>query len=69
MTNPATSFHVFNVPAISCDHCSNAIESSVGEVHGVDAVNVDIDAKTVTVTGGDDADIVEAIDRAGYSVG
>ena len=48
--------------------CKHAIESSVGDVNGVDAVNVDIDAKTVTVAGGDDADIVEAIDRAGYDV-
>jgi len=65
MTNPA---QVFSVPGISCDHCKNAIESSVGDVSGVGAVNVDVDAKTVTVTGGDDAEIVEAIDRAGYDV-
>jgi copper chaperone len=68
MTNPTASARVFSVPAISCDHCKHAIESSVGDVNEVDAVNVDIDAKTVTVTGGDDADIVEAIDRAGYDV-
>jgi copper chaperone len=68
MTDSAASARLFSVPAISCDHCKNAIESSVGDVNGVDVVNVDIGAKTVTVTGGDDADIVEAIDRAGYDV-
>ncbi len=59
---------VYSVPAISCGHCKEAIESSVGAVDGVAAVTVDIDAKTVTVVGGVDPDIVAAIDDAGYDV-
>ena len=68
MKNPGTSVRVLNVPSISCHRCRNAIEYSVGDVKGLDALNVDIDPKTVTVAGGAEADIVEAIDRAGYGV-
>lgn len=68
MTTSTPPARVFSVPAISCDHCKTAIEASVADVSGVEAVNVDVDAKTVSITGGDDADIVEAIDRAGYDV-
>jgi len=68
MTASTSSVRVFSVPDISCDHCKAAIESSVGDVGGVDMVNVDVDAKTVTVSGGVEADIVAAIDVAGYDV-
>ncbi len=57
----------YNVPDISCDHCKQAIETHVGPVNGVRSVGVDVEAKTVTVTGGDPAAIEAAIDQAGYS--
>ena len=59
---------VFDVPAISCDHCKTAIEGSVGAVAGVETVDVDVERKTVTVAGGEHAAIVAAIDDAGYDV-
>ena len=60
----------YNVPAISCDHCKHAIESEVSQVQGVEAVEVDVQAKTVTVSGDplDEAAIIGAIDEAGYEV-
>ena len=58
----------FSVPTISCDHCKRAIESEVSAVADVSSVDVDIEAKEVTVTGGDDAAIRSAIDDAGYDV-
>ena len=58
----------YSVPGISCGHCKSAIEAEVSGVDGVDSVEVDIDAKLVTVTGGDDAAIRAAIDDAGYDV-
>ena len=58
----------YSVPGISCDHCKQAIESAVGDVAGVVSVDVDVDAKTVAVTGGAEPAIVEAIDDAGYDV-
>lgn len=58
----------YSVPGISCDHCKRAIEGEVSAVADVASVDVDIEAKKVTVTGGDDAAIRAAIDDAGYDV-
>jgi len=63
-----TLTRTYSVPDISCDHCKNAIETGVGPVDGVESVVVDVSAKTVAVTGGDDAAIVAAIDEAGYDI-
>ena len=64
------STRTYHVPGVSCEHCRAAITSSVSEVAGVDAVEVDLAAKTVTVTGEplDEQAIVAAIDEAGYEV-
>ena len=60
----------YSVPDISCGHCRAAITSEVSTVAGVETVEVDLDAKTVTVTGEalDETAIVAAIDQAGYEV-
>lgn len=58
----------YSVPSISCDHCKRSIEGEVSAVADVASVDVDIEAKEVTVTGGDDAAIRAAIDDAGYDV-
>ncbi len=58
----------YSVPDISCQHCVDAITNEVAKVGGVTDVNIDLDAKTVTVAGGDEAAIVAAIDEAGYDV-
>ncbi len=67
MTDDTTT-RTYSVPGISCDHCKHAIESEVSTVDGVAVVVVDVDAKLVTVSGGDDAAIRAAIDEAGYDV-
>ncbi len=60
---------IYRVPAISCDHCVHAISGAVSPLDGVETVDVDIDAKTVTVEGEFDDDAVrQAIDDAGYDV-
>jgi copper chaperone CopZ len=60
----------YRVPGISCSHCAAAIRSEVEAVEGVSSVEVDVDAKTVVVTGTslDPAAVVAAIDEAGYEV-
>ncbi len=60
--------HTYSVPGISCDHCKRAIESEVSGVAAVESVDVDIDAKLVTVVGGDDTAVRTAIDDAGYDI-
>lgn len=59
----------YDVPGISCDHCKAAIEGEVATVPGVEAVLVDVEARTVAVRGdADDAAVRAAIDEAGYDV-
>ncbi len=60
----------YNVPDISCNHCKQAIETEVAQVQGVQSVEVDVQTKTVTVSGEplDEAAIIGAIDEAGYEV-
>jgi len=63
------STRTYSVPDISCGHCKTAIEGEVGRVAGVALVEVDIDAKVVTVDGdATDEAIRAAIDEAGYEV-
>lgn len=65
-TSPTT--RTYNVPGVSCEHCVSAITGEVSPLEGVTSVDVDLEAKTVTVIGGDDAAIVAAIDEAGYDI-
>jgi copper chaperone len=60
----------YSVPDISCGHCSTAITREVSIVAGVEAVEVDLNAKRVTVTGEslDEQAVISAIDEAGYEV-
>ena len=61
---------IYTVPGISCEHCRVAISGEVSQVAGVGAVDVDLGAKRVTVSGGrfDDAAVRAAIDEAGYDI-
>jgi copper chaperone CopZ len=60
----------YSVPGVSCEHCKTAIRGEVGAVAGVEAVEVDLEAKTVTVRGRevDEAAVRAAIDEAGYDI-
>jgi beta-alanine degradation protein BauB len=57
---------MYSVPEISCEHCVTAITAEVSQVPNVASVDVDIDAKTVTVQGGESSQVIAAIDEAGY---
>lgn len=59
----------YSVPGISCGHCKAAIEGELAPLDGVESALVDIDAKTVTVTGDiTEVDVRAAVDEAGYAV-
>ena len=60
----------YSVPDISCGHCRTAITSEVSTVAGVESVEVDVEAKTVTVTAEplDEIALIAAIDDSGYEV-
>ena len=61
---------IYAVPAIHCEHCAMSIREEVTEVAGVETVEVDLDAKTVTVSGESLSDelVRGAIGEAGYEV-
>jgi copper chaperone len=58
----------YSVPGMTCGHCRAAITAEVTAISGVEAIDVDLDAKLVRVFGEnlDDAALVAAIDEAGY---
>ena len=60
----------YSVPGIHCGHCAAAIKDEVSSVEGVDGVDVDLDAKVVTIRGHalSDEALREAIEEAGYEV-
>ena len=62
---------IYEVPDVSCGHCKTAISAEVLQVPGVESVEVDLEAKRVTVAGSelDDAAVREAISEAGYGLG
>jgi copper chaperone len=66
MTDSATI--TYSVPEISCGHCKSTIEGAVEGLAGVTSVAVDIDAKTVTIDGGDQDAVVAAIEDVGFDV-
>ena len=60
------------VEGMSCGHCVKAVENGVGEINGVDSVNVTLDQGLVEVqfdasTTNVDA-IKEVIEEEGYTV-
>ena len=58
----------YTVPAIHCAHCGMSIREEVSEVEGVEEVDVDIEAKVVTIRGRElsDEKLRAAIQEAGY---
>ena len=61
--------NMYSVPAVSCDHCKQSIEGAVSKLEGVEAVIVDIDARSVRVDGPvPDDKVRSAITDAGYEV-
>ena len=61
----------FTVPEISCGHCKETIESTVGNIESVVSVVVDIEQKSVAVKSTNDLNlslVSEMLDEQGYTV-
>jgi copper chaperone len=60
------------VQGMSCSHCVNAVESSVGELQGVSSVKVNLEQGEVTVAYDNSKtslnEIQETIEDQGYEV-
>jgi copper chaperone len=65
---------IVKVPGMTCGHCKSAVTEEVSALADVTAVDVDLDTKIVTISVTDAdregllADIVAAIDEAGFAV-
>jgi copper chaperone len=61
-----------SVPDVSCEHCVKTVNGALGALPGVDAVNVDLTSKTVSLRYEPDQvtleRIEETLDDAGYTV-
>ncbi len=64
----STTELTYTVAGMTCGHCVNAVSSEIKTVPGVAEVTIDLDTKSVVVSGEslDDAAIRAAIDEAGY---
>jgi len=61
----------YHVSGMTCDHCVRAVTTELVMLSSVQAVDVDLDTGTVTVTSEsplDEAQVREAIDEAGYEL-
>ena len=57
----------YTVEGMHCNHCKAAVEKAVGEIKGVTAAEVNLGAKTVTVTGtATDDEVKKAVEKAGF---
>lgn len=60
----------YTVSGMTCDHCVLSVREEVGEVAGVQRVDVDLASGRVAVRGAgvDDAAVASAVEEAGYEV-
>jgi len=62
---------IYSVPEVHCDHCIAAINRELGQIDGVEDIQVDLESKTVTVEAQDavsDERIAEGLYEAGFDV-
>lgn len=58
---------VYSVEGMHCNHCKAAVEQAVGSIEGVSEVEVNLAARTLTVTGTVSADeVAKAVEEAGF---
>lgn len=61
---------IYTVSGMTCEHCVRAVSGEIGALDGVQAVEVDLAAGRVTVTGEGftDEQVRTAVDEAGYQL-
>lgn len=61
----------YTVKGMTCGHCASAVETEISKIDSVTGVAVDVSAGAVRVESTaplTDADVVAAVDEAGYEV-
>jgi len=62
----------YNVSGMTCNHCVNSVREEIGKLSGVSDVAVELSTGRVTITSAaplDEADVIAAVDEAGYVAG
>ncbi|RJO77143.1 copper chaperone [Nocardia panacis] len=65
------STSTYTVTGMTCGHCVGSVKTEIGKIDGVTSVDVDLATGAVHVQSAAplaDADIVAAVDEAGYEV-
>lgn len=60
----------YTVTGMTCGHCESAIRTEVGQIDGVERIDVSASTGKLVVTAQgpiDDQDVFAAVDEAGYS--
>lgn len=55
---------LLSVPDMSCGHCKTSVEAALTPL--AKTVTVDLPARRVTVEGGDDQQLIKALDAIGF---
>ncbi len=61
----------YTVQGMTCGHCVSSVKEEVSEVEGVEAVDVDLAAGSLTVTSAQPVDVAavrQAVTDAGYQL-
>ncbi|HIV58771.1 MAG TPA: heavy-metal-associated domain-containing protein [Candidatus Stackebrandtia faecavium] len=64
------STHEYQVTGMTCGHCEMSVREEVGDVDGVNDIQVSADTGKLLVSGPgeiDDAAVIAAVDEAGYA--
>jgi len=60
----------YQVTGMTCGHCEKSVREEVGQIAGVQDIQVSAQTGKLVVTTGqavDDADVLAAVDEAGYA--
>jgi copper chaperone len=60
----------YQVTGMTCGHCELSVREEVGQIAGVEEIQVSAQTGTLVVTAAqpvDDAEVLSAVDEAGYS--
>ncbi len=67
----ATTERTYRVTGMTCSHCAASVREEVGELAGVEVLDVDLDSGRLVVAGeaADSQDAIRAaVEAAGYTV-
>lgn len=70
MSETTAITRTYTVEGMTCDHCVASVNEEVGELPGVDRVEVDLASSCLEVTGNaiSDDEVRAAVEEAGYEL-